>query len=113
MVLCFLTFVAAGCGTIQKVQNLASSNSNAEDKTRDAFGVKKTGIPECDEVIEILDKKRKGNSNASEESWTERAKNELIKQQIYDYINSGNANKSPKEKADLAEKCKTALGYLK
>jgi len=103
----------SGCGMVQKVQEFGSNNSNVEDKTRGALGLKKTGIPECDEVIEILDNKRKGSSNTGEQSWQDRAMTEVLKQQIYNYVNDGNANKSPKEKAELAGKCKTALGYLR
>ncbi len=113
LILSLLLVIVGGCGMVQKVQEFGSSNSNVEDKTRDALGMKKTGIPECDEVIDILDKKRKGSSNASEESWQDRAMTEVLKQQIYNYVNDGNANKSPKEKAELAGKCKTALGYLR
>jgi hypothetical protein len=110
VVLTVLSTAAAGCSTIQ---NITSSNANAEDKTRETLGLKKTGIPECDEVVEILSKKAKGNSNTEDESWTDRAAAELVKQQIYNYINGGNTNKTPAEKSEMAGKCKTALGYLK
>lgn len=109
-ILGFVLFFAFGCSWIQSLQ---SSNSNVEDKTRDTLGLKKTGIPECDEVVDILTKKSKGNSNSEEESWTNKAFTELVKQQIYNYINEGNTNRSPKEKAEMAQNCKTALGYLK
>lgn len=103
-------FSFSGCGWVQK---MSSSNTNTEDKARETLGLKKTGIAECDEVVEILTRKTKGNTKSEDESWTDKAATELVKQQIYDYINDGNANKSPKEKAELAGKCKTALGYLK
>lgn len=92
---------------------MRSSNSNVEDKTRDTLGLKKTGIPECDEVVEILTKKYKGNTNSEDESWTDKAAIEIVKQQIYNYLIDGNANKSPKDKEELKGRCKTALGYLK
>lgn len=85
---------------------------NVENKTRETLGLKKTGIAECDEVIEILTRKSKGNSNAEEESWTNKAMTELVKQQIYNYVNDS-TGKTAKEKEDLTQKCKTALGYLK
>lgn len=110
IILGYFLFSLAGCTWVQR---MSSSNSNAEDKTRETLGLKKTGIPECDEVVEILTRKTKGNANSQEESWTDKAATELIKQQIYNYINDSNTNKSPKEKAELAGKCKTALGYLK
>ena len=105
-------FSAAGCSTIQSVQDTVAGNQNVkvEDKARETLGLKKTGVPECDEVIDILDRKRKGNAGG-EESWLERTKNEVIKQQIYDYVN--NNSKSPKEKEDLANNCRAALGYLR
>lgn len=113
-ILGFILFFAFGCGWVQTVQDLGGSNANAniQDKTREALGLKKTGIPECDEVVEILAQKAKGNAG-EEESWTNRAMTELVKQQIYSYVNEGGANKTPKEKADMAQQCKTALGFLK
>lgn len=93
------------------VETMKSNNANIIDKTREGLGLKKTGIAECDEVVDILAQKGKGNSNAAEESLETKAMTELVKQQIYSYVNDG--NKSAKDKADLAEKCKTALGYLK
>lgn len=107
LIFSFLVLPAAGCSFVQKMQ----SNSNVEDKTRDTLGLKKTGIVECDEVVEILSKKSKGNTKPEDESWIDKAKTELIKQQIYDYVNGG--NKTPKEKAEMAENCKTVLGYIK
>ena len=105
---------AAGCSTIESFQ---SSNANVEDQTRETLGLKKTGIAECDELIEILAQRAKGNSNAAEQSWTDQVKDkaitEVVKQQIYNYLNEGNANKTPKEKEDLTLKCRTALSYLK
>jgi hypothetical protein len=113
-ILSFVLFFVFGCGWVQTVQDTVQGNQNAnvEDKARETLGLKKTGVAECDEVVEILDRKRRGNSN-TEESWQDKAISELVKQQIYNYINDGNANKSPKEKEDLANKCKTALSYLK
>ena len=107
---------ATGCSTIQSVQDTVAGNQNVkvEDKARETLGLKKTGVAECDEVIDILDQKRKGNAgggSSGEESWLERTKNEVIKQQIYDYVN--NNSKSPKEKEDLANNCRAALGYLR
>jgi hypothetical protein len=112
LLLSLFAIVFSGCNAIQKVQEISSSNANVEDKTRDTLGLKKTGIPECDQVVDILTKKSKGNKNTEEESWQDRAMTELVKQQIYNYINDPDANKSPQEKADLAQKCKTALGFL-
>jgi hypothetical protein len=77
------------------------------------LGLKKTGIPECDEIVEILTQKTKGNIDPADESWTNKAMMELVKQQIYNYVNEGNTNKTPQEKAEMAQHCKTALGYLR
>lgn len=101
---------AAGCGVIE---SYTGSNANVEDKARETMGLKKNGIAECDEVIDILDRKRRGNSNVEEQSWTEKAMTELVKQQIYNYLNEGSANRTPKDTDDLKQKCSTALGYLK
>ena len=101
---------AAGCSTIE---SYTSSNANVEDKTRETLGLKKTGIEECDEVIDILDRRRRGSSNAEEQSWTDKAATELIKQQIYNYLNERQGNQAPQEKENLKQKCKTALSFLK
>jgi hypothetical protein len=113
LLLSLFAFAFGGCNAIQKVQEISSNSANVEDKTRDTLGLKKTGIAECDEVVEILTRKSKGNKNPEEESWQDRAMTELVKQQIYNYINDPNANKSPKERTELTEKCKTALGFLR
>ena len=112
-ILGFVLFFVFGCGWIQTVQELSQSNANVDDKTRDALGLKKTGIPECDDLVDTLARRAKGNPNAAEESWQNKAVTELVKQQLYSYVNDGKTNKSPQEKADMAQKCRTALDYLK
>lgn len=109
-ILSVVLLAISGCNM---VETMKSNNANIIDTTRQNLGLKKTGIPECDEVVDVLAQKGKGNSNVTEESLETKAITELVKQQIYSYVNDGTANKSPKDKADLAEKCKTALSYMK
>lgn len=114
-ILTLAVFFAVGCGAIQTTQDNTKSgnqNSNVFDKTRDALGMKKTGIAECDEVIDQLAAKNKGNSGG-EDSWQNKAMTEAVKQQIYNYARDETTVKTEKEKADLTAKCKIALTYLK
>ncbi|MGI8493935.1 MAG: hypothetical protein ACR2L1_01315 [Pyrinomonadaceae bacterium] len=98
----------SGCNM---VETMKSNNANIINTTRQNLNLKKTGIPECDEIVDVLAQKGKGN--VAEESLETKAMTELVKQQIKSYVNDGAAGKSPKDKADLAEKCKTALSYMK
>lgn len=113
-VLIFTVLVSASCSTIESFQ---STNANVDDKARETLGLKKTGIAECDEVIEILTQRARGNANVEEQSWADQIKDkaivEVVKQQIYNYVNGGEANRTPQQKAELTQKCKTALSYLK
>lgn len=111
-----IMFVGFGCNWVQnKALEQAGINANAnfEDAVRDGTGFKKTGIVECDEVVEVLVKKGKGETNQAEESWTSRAATEVVKQQIYNQLQEGNTNRSPQQKEDLRQKCRAALDYLK
>lgn len=109
-------FVGFGCNWVQDralEQVGINSNANFEEAARDGMGLKKTGIAECDEVVEILVKKGKGDTNQAEESWASRAATEVVKQQIYNQFQNGNTNQSPQQKEDLRKNCRLALDYLK
>lgn len=111
-----ILFVGFGCNWVQNQaleQAGINSNANFEEVARDGMGLKKTGIAECDEVVEILVQKGKGGANQAEESWTSRAATELVKQQIYNQFQNGNTNQSPQQKEDLRKNCRLALDYFK
>lgn len=93
----------AGRGNVQ-----TNGNANVADATRDALGLKKSGIPECDELIDEVAKDEATNSGA-EETYAERLAKEFIKQQIFDRLNKDDANRTPAERQQLATMCKKAL----
>ena len=115
-VLIIMLFTAFGCSyidTAQKTVQDTTSNKNAAANTaRDTLGLKKSGIRECDELVDALAAKRKQNAN-EEQSWSDKAVEELVKQQLYDQLSKNDTNRTPQEKKDLAEKCKMVLGYVK
>jgi len=130
VVLSFVLFVVFGCNLSERIQKAVQgdkqnnssnqaqsnsdnySNSSAEDTEKENLELKKTGIPECDELVDVLVNKNKENPD-EEQSWQNRAFEEVIKRQVYDQLNKDNANKSPKEKAEMAKGCKMALDMFK
>ena len=115
-VLIIILFTAFGCSyidTAQKaVQDTTSNKNSATNTARDTLGLKKSGIKECDELVDALAAKRKQNAN-EEQSWSDKAVEELVKQQLYDQLSKNDTNRTPQEKKDLADKCKMVLDYVK
>jgi hypothetical protein len=105
-------FFAFGCGFVENVRDVTSNTNAGASKVREAAGLKKSGIKECDELIDVLVAKGREQAN-TEDSWLNKAGEEIVKQKIYDSLSENNANKTPKEKAELAQNCKTWLGYLR
>jgi cell shape-determining protein MreC len=116
LVLAIILFVAFGCSfidTAQKtVQDTTSNKNGAANTARDTLGLKKSGIKECDELVDALAAKHKQNANA-EQSWSDKAAEEFAKQQVYDQFSKNESNRTEQEKKDLADRCKLALEYFK
>lgn len=116
LVLLIILLVAFGCSyidTAQKtVQDTTSNTNGAANTARDTLGLKKSGIKECDELVDLLAAKRKQNAN-QEQSWTDKAAEEAVKQLVYDQLSKNDTNRTPQEKADLAKNCKIALDYMR
>jgi hypothetical protein len=108
--------VAFGCSyidTAQKaVEDTTSNKNGASNTARETLGLKKSGIKECDELVDVLAAKRKQNAN-QEQSWTDKAAEEAAKQLVYDQLSKNDTNRTEQEKADLAKNCKLALDYVK
>jgi hypothetical protein len=89
LALATVAFFAFGCSFIENVQRQVqdtASNTNAGANTaREALGLKKSGIAECDELVDVLAARSKNQAN-TEDSWFNKAAEELIKQQIYDQL---------------------------
>lgn len=111
-VLLILCFVALGCSYIDSAQKTLENTNGATNTARETLGLKKSGIKECDELIDVLAAKRKQNAN-QEQSWTDKAAEEAAKQLVYDQLSKNDTNRTAQEKADLAKNCKIALDYVK
>lgn len=116
LVLIIILFAVFGCSyidTAQKtVQDATSDKNSATNTARETLGLKKSGIRECDELVDALAAKRKQNANA-EQSWSDKAVEELVKQQLYDQLSKNDTSRTAQEKTDLAQKCKMVLDYVK
>lgn len=123
LILAVVVFAGFGCGMIESLPSRGESqtnnnagrenvqtngNANVADAARDALGLKKSGIPECDELIDEVAKDEATNSGA-EETYAERLAKEFIKQQIFDRLNKDDANRTPAERQQLTTMCKKAL----
>jgi hypothetical protein len=118
-VLAAVMFVALGCNyvggnlqNVSSVQDAATNTNSTANVARDTLGLKKSGIAECDELVDLLAERRRQNAG-QEQSWTDRAAEEVVKQLVYDQLSKNDPNRTPQEKADLAKNCKTALEYLR
>ncbi len=116
LVLIITVFTVFGCSyidTAQKtVQDTTSNKDGAANTARDTLGLKKSGIRECDELVDALAARRRQNAG-QEQSWSDKAVEELVKQQLFDQLSKNDTNRTPQEKKDLADKCKMALDYVK
>ena len=115
-VLIIILFTAFGCSYIdtakKSVEDTTSNKNSAANTARDTLGLKKSGIKECDELVDALAAKRKQNAN-EEQSWSDKAVEEMVKQQLYDRLSKNDTNRTPQEKKDLADRCKVVLDYVK
>ena len=113
-----ITTVALGCNLSSYFRTTPATNSNQAvlanktliDQAADSvFGTKKTGIPECDEILAELEKPTE-NSN---ESMLDNAKRVALKQGIYSQIRSASANSTAKDKAEIGKYCAQVAVRLK
>lgn len=115
-----LFFAVLGCGISERIQNAvsekpansssSSSNSatkNATDKVTEDVLREKTGIPECDEVLDMLADQSKGQ----DENFVSKAAKEVvfnrIRQSLKDSIQQNQNNQ-----ANLAQTCKEFKSQL-
>jgi uncharacterized protein YpmB len=112
IVVSLIVFVSLSCSYVSKFQNATSNKNAASDAAREALDLKKTGIPECDQLVESWTSAANSNS-ADEESWASRAGKEVLRQKIYDEISKNSNTRTPQETKDLAQNCKAMLDYFK
>ena len=109
--LSLLAFLTIACSAIKSLSGSGSSstgNSVSSDGT--ILDTAKTGIPECDALIEKVEAKASDKNNNS--SMFERAAYQFIKDQIIQPIRDDIANKTAADKKKLAEKCTDAMHRL-
>lgn len=114
--LSIMAFFVFGCSFVEnvqrQVQDTTSNTNSAANAARETLGLKKSGIAECDQLVDVLAERSKNQAN-TEESWFNKAAEEVVKQQIYDQLSKNDTNRTPQEKAELAKNCKIALDYLR
>jgi predicted small secreted protein len=109
--LSLLAFLTIACSTIKSLSGSGSSSSgNSVSSDGTVLDTAKTGIPECDALIEKVEAKASDKNNNS--SMFERAAYQFIKDQIIQPIRDDIANKTAADKKKLAEKCTDAMHRL-
>ncbi|HEV7644598.1 MAG TPA: hypothetical protein VGO50_11690 [Pyrinomonadaceae bacterium] len=109
--LSLLAFLTLACSTIKSLSGSGSSSSgNSVSSDGTILDTAKTGIPECDQLIEKIEAKASDKNNNS--SMFERAAYQFIKDQVIKPIRDDLANKSTADKKKVAEKCTDAMHRL-
>ena len=100
-----LVLVVTACSSFSGGSGSSGAGgSNANTSTAD------TGIPECDKLIAKFEEK--ASDKNKESSMIERAAYSFVKDQIIKPIRDEIANKSSKDKKDIAAKCTEAYDKL-
>ncbi len=109
--LSLLAFLTLACSTIKNLSGSGSSSSgNSVSSDGTILDSAKTGIPECDRLIEKIE--AKASDKNSNSSMFERAAYQFIKDQVIKPIRDDLANKSAADKKKVAEKCTDAMYRL-
>jgi hypothetical protein len=104
----FLTMACSMGDMIKKATGSGSSSSPGSTVSSDGTVTDsaKTGIPECDQLIDKIEAKI--HDEDSNTSYFQRAAYQFMKDQIIKPIAEDIANKTPEDKKKLAEKCTDA-----
>jgi hypothetical protein len=107
-------FFILGCNWFSsnndKSKNSTNSNKSITDQVSEQiFGTEKTGIPECDELFDKIEKQAANNNS---DSITEKMKREAIRQVVLAKIRENTSNASPQQKQEIAAYCKKAISSL-
>lgn len=105
----FILFCVTGCGLADRVQNAVTgsgkthSNKTLSDKGVDTVvGEETTGVPECDEVMEML----AAEANNPDDNFVTKAIKATFLNKIKESIKKSiDENKNKKDTADLAKTC--------
>jgi hypothetical protein len=108
--LSLLAFLTLACSTIRNLSGSSSSSDNTVGSDGTILDTAKTGVPECDRLIEKIEAKISDkNSNTT---MFQRAAYQFIKDQVINPIRDDIANKSAEDKKKIAEKCIDAMHRL-
>jgi hypothetical protein len=109
-VLTIVSFVGIGCGLVDRLQNSstgvanANSNKTLTDKAVDStVGEQKIGIPECDEVMDMLTE----YANNPDDNFVVKAGKAVIVNKIKESIKQS-IEENKTDKVEMAKNCKEA-----
>lgn len=111
IIVCISIFAVLGCGIGDRVQKAVEGDSNSNksvgDKVTEDVLREKTGVPECDEVIDLLADQSKNNDDNFVSKATKEFFFNKIRQSIKESIEK-NQNDKPK----MAQNCKEYKAQL-
>ena len=108
IVVVVLSMLALGCGSLNPFSGSSSSNDNKTltDKAVDtAVGESKIGVPECDEVMDLID----AEMNNPDDDFVTKA----VKATVLNRIKDGIRDSVEQNKTDKAEMAKTCKEFKK
>lgn len=105
IIVCVSIFAVLGCGITDRVQKTVGGDSNSNksvgDKVTEDVLREKTGVPECDEVINLLADQSKNDDDGFVSKATKEFFFNKIRQSIKESI-----EKNQNDKAKMAQNCK-------
>lgn len=105
IILCLSIFAVLGCGIGDQVQKAvegdSNSNKSVSDQVTEDILREKTGVPECDEVINFFADQSKNN----DESFVSKATKEFVFNKIRQSLKE-NIEKNQNDKVKMAQSCK-------
>jgi uncharacterized protein YpuA (DUF1002 family) len=102
--LALMAFLTMACSMGDVIKKATGSSSDPTVSSNGSVSdTAKTGIPECDQLIDKIEAKiHDENSNTS---YFQRAAYQFMKDQVIKPIADDIANKTPQQKKDIAQKC--------
>lgn len=106
----------------QAIQNVPQTNSNQgtltntnankstlETATETVLNREKTGIPECDNAVAMVEQQMQADP---EQTITERIAREAVRRYVYYQVRENLAKATPQQKAEWAQQCKVLTDNL-
>jgi hypothetical protein len=105
-----LVLTVTGCSLVNRIKEASGSGSSANTNSNSANVAENTGIPECDKLFAKIEEKL--SDKDGETTFIQRAAYQIIKDQVMQPIRDDIANKTAKDKKELARKCTEAYDKL-